>query len=226
MSDKALQTLTLHAHATGPNPCKVAILLEALGLPYKVKLWTFAADTHGVKGPEFLKINTNGRVPALQDPNTGVTSWESMACMNYLLRVYDHENQFGAKPETGQKGSVEIEQWVSFFISTMGPMIGQCNCFRHYSKVKNENAYERYQAQAYRCFGVVEDQLKSHGRKWIVAGDNFSVVDMHFEPWIKQYDSPALTLNEYPEVKTWLSRVQAEPELVRAYHKVKSGEEA
>jgi len=36
-----LQALTLHAHSTGPNPYKVAIALEALGIPYNVKLWEF-----------------------------------------------------------------------------------------------------------------------------------------------------------------------------------------
>ncbi|TIA67178.1 hypothetical protein D6C76_08839 [Aureobasidium pullulans] len=85
MSNNIIKPLILHAHATGPNPYKVAAVLEALSLPYNVKLWTFASDSHGVKGPEFLAINPNGRVPALQDPNTNITSWESMACINYLL---------------------------------------------------------------------------------------------------------------------------------------------
>jgi glutathione S-transferase len=224
MSSNTLKSLTLHAHSTGPNPYKVAILLEALSLPYNVKLWTFADDSHGVKGPEFVKINPNGRVPALQDPNTNVTSWESMACVNYLLRVYDRENKFGAKPETGEKGKVEIEQWVSFLISTMGPMIGQCNWFRHYNAVKNEDAYRRYEAQVYRCLGVLEAQLSSHGGRWIL--DGFGVVDMHFEPWVRQYEYAELTLDQYPKIEAGLKAVQAVPEVVRAYEKVNSGVEA
>lgn len=65
-----------------------------------------------------------------------------------------------------------------------------------------------------------------HDGKWIVAGDDFSFVDMHFEPWIKQYDYAGLILSQYPKVKTWLSTVQAVPELVRASEKVESGEKA
>jgi len=57
-----IKTLNLHAHGTGPNPYKVAILLEALQLPYHIKLWEFGDSANGVKGPEFLKINENGRV--------------------------------------------------------------------------------------------------------------------------------------------------------------------
>lgn len=220
-----IKPLTLHAHSTGPNPYKVAIVLEFLNLPYNVKLWTFGSDDHGVKGPKFLAINPNGRVPALEDSNTSITSWESMACINYLLRVYDKDNKLSARPEQGEKGRVEIDTWVSFLVSTMGPMIGQCNWFRHYNEVKNEDAYTRYKAQAYRCFGVLEEQLKSHGGGWIVKGDGPSVVDLHFEPWVRQYEYAGLELEGYPGVKEWLGRVQAMPELVRGYEKVKAGEE-
>ncbi|CAG8214122.1 unnamed protein product [Penicillium olsonii] len=221
-----LKPLTLHAHSTGPNPYKVAILLEALGIPYNVKLWTFGDDSHGVKGPEFLAINPNGRVPALQDPNTNVTSWESMACLNYLIRTYDQTGKFGAGPEATEQSKVEIEQWTSFLISTMGPMIGQCNWFRHYNPVKNDDAYKRYEAQAYRCLGVLEAQLKTNDGKWILAGPEPSIVDFHFEPWVKQYDYAGLTLQDYPKVHEWLKTVQALPERVRAYAKVPAGEEA
>lgn len=60
-----MKPFTLHAHSTGPNPYKVAIVLEALKLPYDVKMWEFGDGENGVKGPVFTKINENGRVPAL-----------------------------------------------------------------------------------------------------------------------------------------------------------------
>jgi glutathione S-transferase len=60
MSTSMLKPLILHAHSTGPNPYKVAIALEALNIPYHVKVWEFGDAANGVKGPEFLKINPNG----------------------------------------------------------------------------------------------------------------------------------------------------------------------
>ncbi|KAL1593420.1 hypothetical protein SLS59_009300 [Nothophoma quercina] len=87
LTHQAKEPLILHAHASGPNPIKIAIGLELLSIPYTVKMWNFGDDPQtGVKGSSFLKINENGRVPALEDPNTGVISWESGACMNYLRR--------------------------------------------------------------------------------------------------------------------------------------------
>jgi glutathione S-transferase len=60
MSNKDLKPLLLHAHLGGPNPFKVAIALEALGIPYTVKLWEFGDQKGGVKSEEFLSINENG----------------------------------------------------------------------------------------------------------------------------------------------------------------------
>ncbi|KAM0298307.1 hypothetical protein ACHAPM_009008 [Fusarium culmorum] len=221
----SLKPLTLHAHGSGPNPMKVAILLEALNLPYNVKLWQFGEASNGMKGPNFHIINPNGRVPALEDPNTNVTSWESMACINYLLRVYDTENKFGHREEAGEQGRVDVEKWVSFLITTMGPMMGQCNWFRHYHKTKNEDAYQRYLVQAKYNFGVLEEHLNSHNGDWILLGENPNVVDFHFEPWVRQHPVAGLPLDDWPKVKAWLERAQSLPVLIRAYEKVKAGEE-
>jgi GST-like protein len=53
-----------------PNPTKVALFLEEAGLPYE----PVAVDTR--KGeqfaPEFLKLNPNGKVPAIDDDGTVV----------------------------------------------------------------------------------------------------------------------------------------------------------
>lgn len=53
-----------------PNPWKVVIVLEELALPYTLVKVT------DVKSKDFLSLNPNGRVPALEDPNTNITTWE------------------------------------------------------------------------------------------------------------------------------------------------------
>jgi hypothetical protein len=67
-----LKPLVLYAHENGPNPFKIAIALEHLDVSYIIKLWEGGDDpVKGVKGATFVKINENGRVPALEYPNTG-----------------------------------------------------------------------------------------------------------------------------------------------------------
>ena len=132
-STNETKTLTLHAHATGPNPFKIGIALESLQLPYTIKMWDFSDDAaHGVKGSTFLKINENGRVPALEDPNTGVVSWESGAIINYLRRTYDKAGRFGPRGPSEQD-VVDFEKWEYFLLTTLGPMTGQTNWFATFS---------------------------------------------------------------------------------------------
>ena len=49
--------ITLFSHVRGPNPWKVAIILEELGLPYKHEF--VAPEDHHT--PVFEKYNPNGR---------------------------------------------------------------------------------------------------------------------------------------------------------------------
>jgi hypothetical protein len=77
-----MKPLVLHSFATSPNPLKIAIALELLRLPYRVQIWEFGSDpTIGVKGAKFAPLSENGRVPVLEDPNTGVVAWQDRVDM-------------------------------------------------------------------------------------------------------------------------------------------------
>jgi len=216
-----IKPVILHAHATGPNPIKVAIALESLKVPYTIKMWDFGDDPNtGVKGTAFLKINENGRVPALEDPNTGVVSWESGACMNYIRRVYDKGNTIGPPGDSAQD-LVDFEKWEYFLLSTLGPMTGQTNWFRHYHPQKNDDALQRYISQTYRCYDVLEKQLdKSRGQS-IIPG-RVTAVDYHFEPWVRQHSFAGLSLEKHPMIKGWLDLMGTREEVQEAYFRIKN----
>jgi glutathione S-transferase len=65
----------------------VAIILKELDLPYETEYVDFAK----IKEEPYTKVNPNGRVPAITDPNTGITLWESAAIIEYLVDQYDKE---------------------------------------------------------------------------------------------------------------------------------------
>lgn len=222
-STSSFKPLILHAHNTGPNPYKVAIALELLHIPYTVKLWEFGDGPNGVKGPAFLRLNPNGRVPTLEDPNTGVTSWESGAVLNYLLRVYDTANTLS--PGDREQDRVDADKWIFFLVSTVGPMLGQLNWYRHYNPTKNEDALARYVEQTYRTFGVLEGQLKEAGSGYVLP-KGFGAVDVHFYPWVKQYGYAGLSLEKYPLIAKWLDKVGGMAEVKAAYEKVPAGDKA
>src|ERR1700709_2152560 len=80
----------------GPNPSKVGIILEELGLPYEIKPVPLA----DIKKPEYLAINPNGRLPSIRDPNSGITLWESGAIIEYLIECYDARHKLSFAPGT------------------------------------------------------------------------------------------------------------------------------
>ena len=105
--------IKLYSHAGGPNPWKVAIILEELKIPYETEMMQFP----DLKKDPFESINPNGRVPAIEDPNTGLKLWESGAIIEYLLETYDKDNSLSYT-----KGAEKFEQkcWLHFQMSGQG----------------------------------------------------------------------------------------------------------
>lgn len=68
--------------APTPNGHKVSVTLEELGLPYQCHAINLSANDQ--KTPGFLALNPNGRIPVIQDPETGHVVFESGAIMIYL----------------------------------------------------------------------------------------------------------------------------------------------
>lgn len=68
----SLKPVEIWAHWGAPNPWKVCMILEALNLPYSLHYLEFSE----VKTEQYLELTPNGRLPTIQDPNTGLTLWE------------------------------------------------------------------------------------------------------------------------------------------------------
>lgn len=103
--------------AGGPNPPKVAILLEELDIPHEIVSIPFP----DLKKPDFLKINPNGRMPAIEDPNTGLTLWESGAIVEYIVEKYDSAQKLSFAP--GSNDAYLAKQWLFFQVSGQGPYV-------------------------------------------------------------------------------------------------------
>ncbi len=112
------QPITLHAHQSGPNPWKVVMVLEELGVPYTIKYEDFGT----IKAAPYTELNPNGRVPAIVDPNTGVKLWESGAILEYLVETYDTELKISHGPQSPERW-IE-KQFLYFQVSGQGPYYG------------------------------------------------------------------------------------------------------
>ncbi|KAH8100292.1 glutathione S-transferase C-terminal-like protein [Cristinia sonorae] len=167
---------TLYSHAGGPNGWKVTYLLNELGLEYETKYLNSQKGEH--KAPEFLKINPNGRLPALVDHKNGdFAVWESAAILIYLTDKYDTEKKF-TFTEGNEK--YELLQWLFFQMSGQGPYFGQGFWFTFFHPEKVPSAVERYQNEAKRVLGVLESVLSK--KEWLVGG-KVTIADIAFVPW-------------------------------------------
>lgn len=154
-----------------------------------------------------------------EDPNSSTTSWESGAVIAYLLRTYDTSHILFPPPSSSPQLLIDFDKWTAFLLSTLGPMLGQVNWYRHYNPTSNEDALHRYEAQTYRCFDVLEGQLKKSEGASVLQG-GFGAVDCHFWPWVKQYAFAGLSLDKYPLIQKWLRTVGEREEVKAAYKKV------
>ncbi|KAM0512780.1 hypothetical protein ACHAPE_008533 [Trichoderma viride] len=85
--------VTLYTAAT-PNDIKISIRLEELGLEYKVRAIDVSINEQ--KEPWLLKINPNGRLPAITDKWTdgsNIHVFESGVTLQYLVDRYDKDNK-------------------------------------------------------------------------------------------------------------------------------------
>ncbi|KAJ5584778.1 uncharacterized protein N7459_004578 [Penicillium hispanicum] len=208
-----LQPIKLWGQA-GPNPPRVAIILNELSLPYEFQEIAFS----DVKKPLYLAINPNGRIPAIHDPNTNLTLWESGAIVEYLIERYDTARKISFEP--GSNDAQLARQWLFFQASGQGPYYGQAVWFKKFHREPLPSAAERYVTEMKRVSGVVDAFLSKQDvgadGPWLVGG-KCSYADLAWVSWqhhitrfIKEEDG--YDVNDFPYMKDWLGRMmQREP---------------
>jgi len=201
----SLKPIKLYSHASGPNPWKINIICEELGIPYDVEFM----DMSVVKQKPFTDINPNGRVPAIEDPNTGITLWESGAIIEYLVETYDKEKKltYGKSPEIWKE-----KQWLAFQISGQGPYYGQLAWFSVFHSEKIPSAIERYRNEAKRVMGVIDGVVKE--QEYLV-GDKCTYADLAFITWAgvaAAVANPPIDISsEFPHYAAWMERLTSRP---------------
>ncbi len=141
---------------TTPNGRKISIMLEELGLPYRVHAINIGKDDQFK--PEYIKINPNSKIPSIVDPEgpdgKPIAMMESGAILVYLA---DKTGKLLAK--SGRARYVAL-QWLMFQMGGVGPMFGQTHHFLRAAKQQEPHAIERYGKETRRHYGDKHDHLK------------------------------------------------------------------
>ncbi len=191
--------IDLYTAAT-PNGHKISIALEELGLPYTVHALNLG--TLEQKLPEFLRINPNGRIPAIVDREADdFPVFESGAILIYLAE------KTGRLLPADPKGRSVVLQWLMFQMGGIGPMMGQANVFFRYFPEKIQAAIDRYQTEVRRLFGVLDTRLAD--REFLAGA--YSIADIANWARVRTHKWSGVPLDELPHLGRWLEQLAARP---------------
>ena len=183
-----------------PNGWKASIMLEEVALPYTVKAIQLGKLEQ--KEDWFLRINPNGRIPAIIDRDEGdFAVFESGAILVYLAE------KTGKLLPTDVKGRSVVMQWLMFQMGGVGPMQGQANVFFRYAPEKIQFAIDRYQNETRRLYEVLDRRL---GEVEYLAGD-YSIADVSTWPWVTLHGWAGVETDDLEHLTRWIQAVGERP---------------
>ena len=187
-----------------PNGWKVSIALEELELPYQtIPVNISQGDQFS---PSFLAISENAKMPALVDHDVAgdpVSIFESGAILFYLA-----EKTGRLMPANTNK---EMLEWLFWQTANQGPMAGQLSHFVNYAPDGQDYAKKRYTGEYDRNLGVLERRLSD--REYILG--EYSIADIISFPWVLIAKPLGASLDSFPNVKAWRSRIKERPAVRR-----------
>jgi GSH-dependent disulfide-bond oxidoreductase len=192
-----------------PNGKKVTILLEELGVPYRVVPVNIGRGDQFTA--EFLRMNPNHRMPVLVDAapadrsgggGAPIAIFESGAIMQYLAEKH------GRFLPADTRGRTEVMQWVFWQMANQGPKLGECGHFRRLGDSKGDQSYavRRFTDEANRLYGVLNNAL--HSRRYL-AGDTYTIADMICFPWTVNWKGQGQDIAEFPYFARWHTELAA-----------------
>ncbi len=195
--------IDLYSAAT-PNGWKASIALEEMSLPYRLHALDLGALDQ--KQPDYLKINPNGRIPAIIDrDNDDFAVFESGAILWYLAE------KSGQLLSQDPKAKSETLQWLMFQMGGVGPMQGQANVFRNYFHKEIPEAIERYQKETRRLYEVLNSRLTDH--EFLV--DDYSIADIASFTWVRAHEWAGVDVKGLEPLMAWTDRIENRPAVQR-----------
>ena len=191
-----------------PNGWKVSILLEELGLPYKMHPVNIGKGDQF--DPDFLKISPNNRMPAIIDHDVDgdpISLFESGAILLYLA---DKTGRFIPNSVIGKKEAME---WLFWQTGNQGPMAGQLSHFVNYAVGENKYSHDRYANEYERCLGVLDRRLKT---RQFILGEEYSIADIINWPWVLIAKPLGASLENFPHLADWRNRIKNRPAVKKA----------
>ena len=198
--------------ADTPNGKKISIMLEEIGLKYKVTKINIFKDEQFK--PEFRKISPFSKIPVIVDhENNKEAIFESGAILMYLG---EKSNKF-----YDQKDRLKINQWLMIQMAIVGPFIGQHHQFHHYNPGKSKFGEERYFKIAKTIYVDLDERLE---KSEYLAGKNYTIADIATWPWIARHEWHDIGLKDFKNLTRWYLAVSKREAVIKGFDFMNRGE--
>lgn len=198
--------ITLYTFAT-PNGHKASILLEELGLTYKVQKIDIVAGEN--KRPDYLAISPISKVPAVVEDLPGGKKRRLFGSGAILLHYAERTGRL--LPESVDDRA-EAMSWFMLGISDLGPTAMDMFRFSVRAPERIPYAIDLFKGELMRTYGALETRL---GEAEYLGG-TYSIADIACYPFIAAAAVAGGSLLErFPNLKRWHDAVADRPAVKR-----------
>lgn len=183
------------------------IILTELEVPFEaVTLDIRKGDT---KKPEFLKVNPNGKVPAIV--HDGVAIWESSAITMYLGETFGVEKNLYPAPGPKRGEAMKWIAWTNVSIGSVVSRWAQNSSDWYPAEQHNAKAAEAARKDIDEHLRILDGALAD---RQFLCGD-YTLADTHlnsFVDWIKMME---MDISPFKHLTAWSERCCARPAYVK-----------
>jgi glutathione S-transferase len=174
---------------------------EETGVKYEQVILAFGGET---RKPEYLKINPNGHVPALDD--NGTIIWESMAINLYLAEKYGKAPLW---PSTVERHGACYQWSIWGMTEVETPMI---DIFQHRMMLPADQRDEKVALKGIETLKAPLKVLDDHLHKSeYLLGHDFTIADLNVASVLSIARFIQLDLSSTPTAQTWLQKCLERP---------------
>lgn len=180
-----------HSHSRAH---RVLWMLKEIGIEFEHIPTNFIdGSTHQ---PEFLRINPNGRVPAIDDD--GLVLFESMAINLYLAKKYPS----AISPRSVAEDALAT-QWSFWVMAEIEKplLLAAANSFLFEEHLRDADERQIALGKLDRPWRVLENQL---AKQPFLLGERFTVADLNVSAVLTLVPLAGLPIDAYPHMKAWL----------------------
>jgi glutathione S-transferase len=183
---------------------RVIWMAEELGIPYE----TISVDLSAPRDPAFLKVNPNGRLPAIDDD--GFYLFESMAINLYLAKKHG-----GPLTPRDLGEDAKMIQWSFWAVSELEKP--GLDYLMHTMFLPPEKRDASIPGKALetlkRPIAVLDEALEASG---YLVGDRFTAADLNVGNFVAYLAAAREFLGQYPHVADFVAGVVARPAFKKA----------